>query len=163
MTLDEVNQAVRDLITDRNQVVIMYAPDKETVALPSEQQMEDVILAAQQQKYAPYTEEALSDQLIDRQLPLTPGTIVSEKPWMHGFTELTLSNGMKVYAKQDRLQCRRRLAEMNGRGRHLALWRRRHPQLQHLPAVSPRPVWASRMPSRCARCSQASRSASARR
>ena len=27
------------------------------------------------------------------------GTIVSEKPFKHGFTELTLSNGMKVYAR----------------------------------------------------------------
>ena len=98
VTLDEVNQAVRELITDRNQVVIMYAPDKETVALPTEQQLEDVILAAQQQKYAPYVEEEVSDQLITH-MPQA-GSIVSEKPWQHGFTELTLSNGMRVYVRQ---------------------------------------------------------------
>ena len=33
------------------------------------------------------------------ELPKT-GTIVSEKPYRHGFTEITLSNGMKVYAKK---------------------------------------------------------------
>ena len=43
VTLDEVNKAVRELITDQNQVAIMYAPDKESVHLPTEQQIEDII------------------------------------------------------------------------------------------------------------------------
>ena len=98
VTLDEVNRAVRELITDRNQVVVMYAPDKESVLLPTEQQIEEVILAAQQQQYAPYTEQQLAEHLISS-LPQA-GTIVSEKPYRHGFTELTLSNGLKVYAKK---------------------------------------------------------------
>ena len=98
VTLDEVNQAVRELITDQNQVVVVYAPDKESVKLPSEQQIEEVVLAAQQQQYAPYAEQPVADSLVS-QLP-APGTIVSEQPYKHGFTELTLSNGMKVYAKK---------------------------------------------------------------
>ena len=98
VTLDEVNKAVGELITDRNQVVVMYAPDKETVSLPTEKQIEEVILAAQQLQYAPYAEQQLGDQLVSH-LP-TPGTIVSEQHYKHGFTELTLSNGMKVYAKK---------------------------------------------------------------
>ena len=39
VSLDEVNKAVKELITDQNQVAIMYAPDKEGVLLPSEGQM----------------------------------------------------------------------------------------------------------------------------
>ncbi len=102
VTLAEVNAAVRELITDRNQVVVMYAPDKEGFEIPSEQQIEQVILAAQQQPYAPYTEEAPLISLTSYLSPLTshPGTIVSEQPYRHGFTEITLSNGMKVYAKK---------------------------------------------------------------
>ena len=98
VTLDEVNEAVRQLITDRNQVVVMYAPDKEGFEIPSEQQVEQVILAAQRQAYAPYVEEQLGESLIST-LP-KPGTIVSQQPYRHGFTELTLSNGMKVYTKK---------------------------------------------------------------
>ena len=98
VTLDEVNEAVRELISDQNQVVIMYAPDKETVPLPTEQQIEDVILAAQRQQYAPVKEQQLGTELLTEQP--AAGTIVSEQPWMHGFTELTLSNGMKVYVRQ---------------------------------------------------------------
>ena len=100
VTLDEVNKATRELITDQNQVVIMYAPDKETVPLPTERQIEDVILAAQRQHYAPRTEEAVDAQLFAKGEEPVAGTIVSEKPWKHGFTELTLSNGMKVYVRQ---------------------------------------------------------------
>ena len=97
VTLDEVNRAARELITDKNQVCVLYAPDKESVALPTEAQLEQTVLKAQQQQYEPYVEQKLADRLISK-LP-KPGKIVSEKPYKHGFTELTLSNGMKVYAR----------------------------------------------------------------
>ena len=98
VTLAEVNEAVRELITDKNQVAILYAPDKEGLVLPTEQQIEDVILAAQQLSYAPYAERQLADKLMP-QLPKA-GSIVREQPYKHGFVEWTLSNGMRVYAKK---------------------------------------------------------------
>ena len=102
VTLQEVNEAARRLITDQNQVVIMYAPDKESVPLPTEAQLEDVILAAQHLQYAAYEETTVGESLTSYLAAVTakPGSIVSEKPWKHGFTELTLSNGMKVYVRQ---------------------------------------------------------------
>ena len=98
VSLAEVNAATRQLISDQNQVVVVYAPDKADFDIPSEQQIEQVILAAQQQAYAPYVEAGLATSLISS-LPKA-GTIVGEKPYRHGFTELTLSNGMKVYVKK---------------------------------------------------------------
>ena len=98
VTLAEVNAAVKELITDKNQVVVMYAPDKEGFEIPSEQQIEQVIISAQQLSYAPYTEAKLAEALVSN-MPKA-GSIVSEKPYRHGFTEITLSNGMKVYAKK---------------------------------------------------------------
>ena len=98
VTLADVNAAVKELITDKNQVVVMYAPDKEGFEIPTEKQLEQIILAAQQQDYAPYEEAELAESLISS-MPKA-GTIVSEQPWRHGFTELTLSNGMKVYTKK---------------------------------------------------------------
>jgi zinc protease len=97
VTLDEVNRAARELISDQNQVCVLYGPDKEGVTLPTEQQLEQTILTAQQQRYEAYQEQQLADRLVSK-LP-KPGTIVSEKPFKHGFTELTLSNGMKVYVR----------------------------------------------------------------
>ena len=99
VTLAEVNNAAKALITDQNQVVVVYAPDKETVKLPSEQQIEDVVLAAQRLDYAPYPEQQLAKSLMSS-LP-QPGSIVSEKAFgNNGFTEWTLSNGMKVYVRK---------------------------------------------------------------
>jgi len=98
VTLEEVNKAVRELISDQNQVAIMYAPDKEKLVLPTELQIENVITATQQLSYAPYVEAQVPEHLMAH-LP-KPGSIVSEKAFKHGFTEWTLSNGMKVYVKK---------------------------------------------------------------
>ena len=98
VTLEEVNKAVRELISDQNQVAIMYAPDKEGLVLPTELQIENVITATQQLSYAPYVEDQVPEHLMTH-LP-KPGSIVSEKAFKHGFTEWTLSNGMKVYVKK---------------------------------------------------------------
>lgn len=98
VTLEEVNKAVRELISDQNQVAIMYAPDKEELVLPTELQIENVITATQQLSYAPYVEAQVPEHLMTH-LP-KPGSIVSEKAFKHGFTEWTLSNGMKVYVKK---------------------------------------------------------------
>ncbi len=114
VTLEEVNAATRELITDQNQVVVMYAPDKEEVVLPTEGQIEQVITAAQRLNYAPYTEQQLADELIG-QLP-QPGSIMDEKPYRHGFTEFTLSNGMKVYARKTDFNADVVSLEMEGEG-----------------------------------------------
>lgn len=98
VTLDEVNKAVKEVITDKNQVVVMYAPDKEGVVIPDEKHIEQVITAAQHLDYAPYTEQTLGTSLISKQPKA--GSIVSERPYSHGFKELTLSNGMKVYIRK---------------------------------------------------------------
>ena len=114
VTLDEVNAEVKELITDKNQVVVMYAPDKEGVVLPNEGQIEQVILATQQLPYSPYVEALLADHLVN-ELP-QPGNIVSEKPYKHGFTELTLSNGMKVYVRKTDFNADVVSLEMEGEG-----------------------------------------------
>ena len=98
VTLDEVNRAAKQLITDRNQVLVLYGPDKEGVSLPDEALLRQVVLTTQQQRYAPHEDVQLAENLMEN-LPKA-GSIVGEKPFKHGFTELTLSNGMKVYAKK---------------------------------------------------------------
>ncbi|MBR3726604.1 MAG: insulinase family protein, partial [Prevotella sp.] len=98
VTLDEVNRAAKQLITDKNQVLVLYGPDKEGVSLPDEALLRQVVLTTQQQRYAPHEDVQLAENLMEN-LPKA-GSIVGEKPFKHGFTELTLSNGMKVYAKK---------------------------------------------------------------
>ena len=53
---------------------------------------------AQAKSYPKYVEKKLDDKLIET-LP-KKGRIKSEKAGLHGTTEITLSNGVKVYFKK---------------------------------------------------------------
>lgn len=97
VTLSQVNDVARELITDKNQVVTLYAPDKPEVKMPSEEELTSVVRRAQRVDYTAYVDKAVSAKLIPH-LP-TPGKIVSRKLFKHGITEIVLSNGVKVYIK----------------------------------------------------------------
>ena len=115
VNLDEVNKQVGEIITDKNQVFIMYGPDKEGFVIPSESEIESTVLAAQQKQYDAYQEEEVPQTLMAT-LP-APGKIVSEKPYgKFGMTEITLSNGMKVYVKPTDFQADHVTMSMRGEG-----------------------------------------------
>lgn len=97
VTLDEVNAMLREMISDRNQVVTLFGPDKDGFVLPSNEEVERTILAAQAAQYDAYEEEALPASLMST-LP-KKGRIVSERDVTNGYRELTLSNGMRVYVR----------------------------------------------------------------
>ena len=100
VSLEEVNKAVKSLISDQNQVLVVYAPDKPEFEIPSNKVLEQYVLDAQAKVYKPYTEPQLSQKLIDRLPP--SGRIVSEHTGLHGTKVLKLSNGVTVYVKQTR-------------------------------------------------------------
>lgn len=113
--LDEVNSQVGEIITDKNQVFIMYGPDKDGFVVPSESEIESTVLAAQQKHYDAYKEEQVPATLMAA-LP-APGKIVSEKPYgKFGMTEIVLSNGMKVYVKSTDYQADQITMSMRGEG-----------------------------------------------
>lgn len=115
VSLDEVNSQVGEIITDKNQVFIMYGPDKDGFVVPSESEIESTVLAAQQKHYDAYQEEQVPATLMAA-LP-APGKIVSEKPYgKFGVTEIVLSNGMKVYVKSTDYQADQITMSMRGEG-----------------------------------------------
>ena len=99
VSLKEVNEATRSLISNQNQVLTVLAPQKDGFALPSNNEMEQWVLQAQaDNSYQPFKEEALPTTLIER--APKAGTIVSEQPYGHfGVTKITLSNGIEVFVK----------------------------------------------------------------
>ena len=115
VSLAEVNSQVGEIITDKNQVFIMYGPDKDGFVVPSESEIESTVLAAQQKRYDAYQEEQVPATLMAA-LP-APGKIVSEKPYgKFGMTEIGLSNGMKVYVKSTDYQADQITMSMRGEG-----------------------------------------------
>lgn len=98
VTIDDVNALAKTIITNQNQVVTMFGPEKNTFKMPTNSSIENAILKAQKQHYTPYkTQNTLTERLITK-LP-KPGSIISERTYKYGYTEFTLSNGLKVYVR----------------------------------------------------------------
>lgn len=98
VTIADVNALAKTIITNQNQVVTMFGPDKNTFKMPTNSSIENAILKAQKQHYTPYkTQNTLTERLITK-LP-KPGSIKSERTYKYGYTEFTLSNGLKVYVR----------------------------------------------------------------
>lgn len=98
ITVDMINQVLPELITDNNRVVWALLPEKEGIAVPTEEQLAAAMAAVDAETIEPYAEEVKSEPLIP-ELP-TPGKITSETTldqW--GATEMILSNGVKVIVK----------------------------------------------------------------
>lgn len=98
ITLAEVNQLAAQWITEDNRVVVITAPDKETVKLPTEAEVLAILKEASTADLQPYEDKMTATALMEE----TPkaGTIAREsKIEKLGVTELTLSNGVRVVLK----------------------------------------------------------------
>lgn len=98
ITINQVNEYIKDIIGDKNIVIALTGPDKEGVAYPSEEELLNTFLMATKREVEPYS-ETLSNEPLIPQLP-APGKIVeTKKDQQFGATVLTLSNGIKVVLK----------------------------------------------------------------
>lgn len=118
VTLADINRAVAEAITDKNQVLVAYIPDKPEFPTFTNEQLEQYVLDAQAKTYEPYKDEAAPTKLMDK--TPKPGRIVSEKPSVNGTTELTLSNGVKVYYRRTNFQADNVITRFWGDGGALA-------------------------------------------
>jgi zinc protease len=98
ITLDEVNALAKDWAPDRNRTVLVSAPDKPGLVLPTETRLASVMTAAATKAMTAYEDVASSRPLLGA-IP-SPGRIVSTVAKdAFGITEWTLSNGVKVVLK----------------------------------------------------------------
>ncbi len=98
VTLDEVNAAARALLGHDNRAMIMYCPDKEDEPLPTKAEVLAALQAPWDMELGNWELEAGDTELVIDEP--AAGSIVSERPWGdYGVTELTLSNGVRVYVK----------------------------------------------------------------
>lgn len=97
VTLQEINRLAQGWITDENRVVLVRAPIKEGVPLPTEAGILAVFDKAVKAPVVAYTETLSDDALVDNLRPA--GTIVSSRGRPAGVSEWTLSNGARVLIK----------------------------------------------------------------
>lgn len=101
VTLQEVNQVAASIIPpDTDPKLIVYTgPEKSDFAIPTGDELIALADAAAKVEIKPYEEKAIAADLMEKK-PVA-GKIVSEKENTEvGFTELTLSNGIKVILKK---------------------------------------------------------------
>jgi zinc protease len=99
ITLSDVNTLARNWIRDENRVIIVQAPQKEGVKVPTEAELLAVFDRAARNTLTAYTESLAADPLLS---PLPkPGSVVSGRriPGVD-VTEWKLSNGARVLIKQ---------------------------------------------------------------
>ncbi len=98
ITLQEVNALASKWITDENRVVIVQAPQKPGVKVPSQAELLAVIDRAQKAPVVAYTENVSTEPLVATLPPA--GKVVSSKQISDaGVTEWKLSNGARVLIK----------------------------------------------------------------
>lgn len=96
ITLDQVNQYVKELITDKHNLVIaITGPEKEGIAYPKEEDLSKIYLAAYNQDVEALQEEASNEELLDK--ALKGGKVISQKEEKKfGTTLFKLDNGITV-------------------------------------------------------------------
>lgn len=98
ITLAEVNSLAAEWVPDRNRLVVVSAPEKDRLSLPSDAQLASGIKAATGAPLTPYVDTVSTQPLLDR-LP-TPGAIAAASTNAAlGITEWQLSNGVRVVLK----------------------------------------------------------------
>ena len=98
LTLTDVNTAIKELVTDRNQVLLLYAPQKADFRVPSTEQLERCVREAQKKSYPAY-QECVRPKMLLTAFP-RPGKILAEYDHMKaGVRVFKLSNGINVYVK----------------------------------------------------------------
>jgi zinc protease len=102
LKLSEINQYAQSLVTDTNVVFMVTGPKNDSVTLPTKQQLIDVWNEARATAVEPNADNLLNKPLLDKKPK--PGKIVKTQPQAFGYTQWTLSNGVKVMVKHTDLK-----------------------------------------------------------
>lgn len=98
ITAVNVNQIAKQYVTDDNLIVSVMAPEKQTVKVPSKEEMLAAISEVKAAKLEAKAEEDLNKPLIEK-APVAGKIKKTTKNAEYGTTEWMLSNGIKVVLK----------------------------------------------------------------
>ena len=97
ITLKEMNQLPKELITDTNRVVLITAPEKKGVKVPTKADVMTILNAEKNVQVKAYVDKFLRAPLISHKI--VPGKIVSVQKTGDLYDKWTLSNGIVVFVK----------------------------------------------------------------
>lgn len=104
ISLNDVNALATEWITDENMVIIVTAPEKEGVLVPTEKQMLDIIASSKNKELAPYVDKFKAEPLVN-EADLAGTKVVSkiENKELE-YTELTFANGVQAVVKNTKFK-----------------------------------------------------------
>jgi zinc protease len=98
ITIDEINKLSDNFIQEKNSVLLVNAPDKVGLKIPTEKDLKNIFDKVKNADLKPYEDKFANVPLIDK--PPVPSAIVSEKKNDElKLTELKLANGVRVILK----------------------------------------------------------------
>jgi len=102
ITLEEVNALAKKWITDENMVVLVMAPEKEGLVLPTKEEIIASINKVKNEKLEPYIDKVATRPLFeDKKLGIVAGSIKKETKLKDFDAEKwVLNNGITVYIKK---------------------------------------------------------------
>lgn len=98
ITLEQVNKLTTEWIKDYNRVVIIAAPDKEGVTLPTEDEVLAWLNNAENENVKAYVDQVSNRPLMES-IPAAASIVSTKKFEKTGITEYTFENGLKVVVK----------------------------------------------------------------
>lgn len=98
ITLEEINGLGKKLISDDNIVVLVTAQEKEGVMVPAEDKVLDIIKSVKGMKLEAYREEVAETPLLAK-MPVAGNVVQRTENSIFGYTDLKLSNGVRVILK----------------------------------------------------------------
>lgn len=97
--VEPLNMMMQTLVTDTNQVVAIFGPEKENLKMPTEDAIKKILQDVKTEELTPYVDK-VSDEPLMRETPKGGKIISEQKDDVFGTTILTLSNGVKVIIKK---------------------------------------------------------------
>lgn len=99
MTAEQVNMALKELISDRNMVIVVEMPEKEGLAVPDEKEILEALAQVKTEEISAPEIKVAETSLLDES-SIKAGKIKKEKDGKFDTHIWTLSNGVTVYFRQ---------------------------------------------------------------
>jgi zinc protease len=98
VTLPEINKLAKKWLIDNNMAIVVMAPEKEGVKIPTEGEIKEIIKSVKTKKLEAYQDKT-SDAPLLAQKPAGTKVVKKIENAVFGYTELTFANGVKAILK----------------------------------------------------------------
>lgn len=99
LPISMINEVMKSLIGEGNEVITVFGPDKEGLVYPTKEEMINMMNKVKAENITAYVDKVSNEPLIAK-APKAGKTVASKANTIYGTTTLTLSNGVKVIIKK---------------------------------------------------------------